>query len=125
MKKTNRNKKRGNRGKNHSDSTASLVNASEIIPESEKKDMKTKSDQPTLKKEIEKRREQKWIVLQHVETAVRFLRESRMELRKVKWPNRKELLASTAMVIFLVLVVSLFLGIIDFGLIKVIKNIVG
>ena len=125
MKKTNRKKLRGDRGKNHSDSTASFVNTSETIPESEKKDMKTKGYQPMLKKEIEKRYEQKWIVLQHVETAVRFLRESRMELRKVKWPNRKELFASTAMVIFLVLVVSLFLGIIDFGLIKIIKNIVG
>ena len=34
-------------------------------------------------------------------------------------------LETTAMVIFLVLVVSFFLGLIDFGLIKVIKNIVG
>ncbi|MBW1912118.1 MAG: preprotein translocase subunit SecE [Deltaproteobacteria bacterium] len=54
-----------------------------------------------------------------------FLRESKMELKKVKWPTRKELLASTAMVIFLVLLVALYLGMIDFGLIKVIKNIVG
>ena len=51
--------------------------------------------------------------------------ESKMELKKVKWPNRKELLASTAMVIFLVSGHVLFLGIIDFGLIKIIKNIVG
>ena len=48
-----------------------------------------------------------------------------MELKKVKWPTRKELLASTAVVIVLVLVVSFFLGIVDFGLIKIIKNIVG
>jgi len=57
--------------------------------------------------------------------AGRFLRESRMELKKVKWPTRKELLASTAMVIFLVLLVAFFLGLIDLGLIKLIKNIVG
>jgi len=53
------------------------------------------------------------------------LRESKIELKKVKWPTRKELLASTAVVIVLVLVVALFLGLIDFGLIKIIKNLVG
>jgi len=48
-----------------------------------------------------------------------------LELNKVKWPTRKELLASTAMVILLVLVVAFFLGLIDFGVIKIIKNIIG
>ncbi len=61
----------------------------------------------------------------YITKSVQFLRESKTELKKVKWPNRKELLASTAVVIFLVLIVALFLGIVDFGLIKVIKNIVG
>ncbi len=60
-----------------------------------------------------------------ISKSIQFLRESKTELKKVKWPNKKELLASTVMVIFLVLVVALFLGIVDFGLIKVIKNIVG
>ena len=54
-----------------------------------------------------------------------FLREAKIELKKVKWPTRKELLASTTMVLFLVIVVSLYLGLVDFGLIKIIKNIVG
>ena len=53
------------------------------------------------------------------------MKEARFELKKVKWPTRKELLASTAVVIVLVLVVAFFLGLIDFGLIKIIKNIVG
>jgi preprotein translocase subunit SecE len=53
------------------------------------------------------------------------LRESRTELKKVKWPTRKELLASTAVVVGLTLLISFFLGLIDFGLIKIIKNIVG
>lgn len=61
----------------------------------------------------------------YINKSIQFLRESRTELKKVKWPNKKELLASTVMVIFLVLVVALFLGIVDFGLIKIIKNIVG
>jgi len=69
--------------------------------------------------------EGKGSILKYVKVMGQFLRESKMELKKVKWPTRKELLASTAMVIFLVLLVALYLGMIDFGLIKVIKNIVG
>jgi preprotein translocase subunit SecE len=53
-----------------------------------------------------------------------FLREAKTELKKVKWPTRKELLASTAVVIVLTLLVALFLGLVDFGLIKIIKNII-
>ena len=48
-----------------------------------------------------------------------------MELKKVKWPTRKELLASTAVVIVLTLFVAFYLGLVDFGLIKIIKAIVG
>ncbi|RJR25674.1 MAG: preprotein translocase subunit SecE [Desulfobacteraceae bacterium] len=60
-----------------------------------------------------------------ISTASRFLKESRTELKKVKWPTKKELLASTAVVIVLVLIVSLYLGIVDFGLIKLVKGVVG
>ena len=54
-----------------------------------------------------------------------FLREAKLELKKVKWPTRKELLASTAMVLFLVLLIAAYLGLIDLALIKVLKLIVG
>lgn len=77
------------------------------------------------KKEVDKRKGGDGNLFKYVKISVQFLRESKMELKKVKWPTRKELLASTAVVIALVLLVSLFLGIIDFGLIKIIKNIVG
>ncbi|MBN1847238.1 MAG: preprotein translocase subunit SecE [Deltaproteobacteria bacterium] len=56
---------------------------------------------------------------------VQFFRESKMELKKVKWPTRKELLAATAMVIVLSLVISFYLGLIDFALVKIIKGIIG
>jgi len=58
-------------------------------------------------------------------TGTKFIKESRTELKKVKWPTKKELLASTAVVIVLVLIVSLYLGIVDFGLIKLIKGVIG
>ena len=64
-------------------------------------------------------------VLKYIIKFGQFLRESKMELKKVKWPARKELLASTAVVIVLTLLVAFFLGMVDFGLIKIIRGIVG
>lgn len=57
--------------------------------------------------------------------AGQFLREAKVELKKVKWPTRKELLASTAVVIVLTLLVAFYLGLVDFGLIKIIRSVVG
>ena len=54
-----------------------------------------------------------------------FLRESKVELKKVKWPTRKELIASTSVVIVFTIIISLFLGLMDFSFIKIIKTIVG
>ena len=55
---------------------------------------------------------------------LRFLGEAKAELKKVKWPTRKELLASTAVVIVLTVLVASFLGVVDFGLIKIIKSVI-
>ncbi|MFO8088343.1 MAG: preprotein translocase subunit SecE [Desulfatiglandaceae bacterium] len=60
-----------------------------------------------------------------VSKSIQFVREAKTELKKVKWPTKKELLASTAVVIVLSLLVAFYLGLIDFGLIKIIKLIVG
>lgn len=43
----------------------------------------------------------------------RFLKEVRLELKKVIWPNRKELVSYTSIVIVTVLVVAVFIGAID------------
>ncbi|MBW1828045.1 MAG: preprotein translocase subunit SecE [Deltaproteobacteria bacterium] len=56
--------------------------------------------------------------------AKQFLRESKMELKKVKWPTKKELFAATAVVIFLSLLMAVYFGIVDFCLIKIIKAII-
>jgi preprotein translocase subunit SecE len=47
---------------------------------------------------------------------VQFLREVKLELRKVIWPSRKQAIGSTTVVIVLVMIISLFLGVIDIGL---------
>jgi preprotein translocase subunit SecE len=44
---------------------------------------------------------------------------------KVTWPTPKQTLASTSVVIVVVVIVSLFLGIIDFGLSKLIRLALG
>jgi len=45
-----------------------------------------------------------------------FLREVKVELKKVTWPSRKQTIGSTAVVIALVMLISLFLGVVDFGI---------
>jgi len=45
-----------------------------------------------------------------------FLREVKVELKKVTWPTRKQTIGSTAVVIALVMLISLFLGVVDFGI---------
>ena len=94
-------------------------------PGQETKIIAKKAPPAVQKKDPEKKSERKDSIFRYVNISVQFLREAKIELKKVKWPTRKELLASTAMVIFLVIIVSFFLGLIDFGLIKIIKTIVG
>lgn len=57
--------------------------------------------------------------------ARQFLADAKVELKKVTWPTRKELLSTTAVVIILVLLIAFFLGIVDLGLVKIIKNVIG
>lgn len=42
-----------------------------------------------------------------------FIKESRAELKKVTWPNRKQLISSTVVVIIMVALVAVFLGVVD------------
>lgn len=51
-----------------------------------------------------------------IEKALQFLREVKVELKKVTWPSRKQALGSTLVVIILVIIISLFLGVVDISL---------
>jgi preprotein translocase SecE subunit len=55
--------------------------------------------------------------------AGQFLKDVRSELRKVTFPSRQETLASTAVVITVVFIISVYLGIVDFGLSVVLSSI--
>ena len=56
---------------------------------------------------------------------IQFIKEAKIELKKVTWPTPKQTLASTAVVIIIVFIVSIYLGIIDFALAKLVKFILG
>lgn len=51
-----------------------------------------------------------------LETISQFLREVKIELKKITWPTRKQTIGSTVVVIIIVVIVSLFLGVVDMGL---------
>jgi len=44
---------------------------------------------------------------------IKFLREVKLELKKVSWPSRKEISGSTGVVIVSVVIVAFYLGILD------------
>lgn len=57
--------------------------------------------------------------------SMQFLREVKIELKKVTWPSRKETLASTGVVIVIVFIISAFLGLVDMGLSSLIRFVLG
>jgi preprotein translocase SecE subunit len=75
-----------------------------------------------------KGRSQMTAVVERVQTlwgsTVQFLREVRVELKKVTWPQRNEIIGSTAVVIVASFAVSFFLGFIDLILQKVLALVI-
>ena len=53
-----------------------------------------------------------------------FIRESIRELKKVRWPSRKELISYSKVVIFTVVFVTVFFVIVDF-IISALLNLIG
>ncbi|MBM4128613.1 MAG: preprotein translocase subunit SecE [Nitrospira sp.] len=49
-----------------------------------------------------------------------FLKEVKIEIKKVIFPTREELVGSTWVVIITVIIISLFLGVVDLGLSKLV-----
>ena len=73
------------------------------------------------KKKKEAAVENKSLLQKKIQLIRDFLEEARGELKKVTWPTRKETLTTSAAVLLLVLVVSLYLGLVDLGLAKIIE----
>ena len=56
-----------------------------------------------------------------IDTVRQFLREVRVELSKVTWPTRRDTIASTSVVLIIVILIAAFLGIVDLGLSKLMR----
>lgn len=56
---------------------------------------------------------------------IRFLKEAKIELKKVTWPSKKDTLGSTYVVIIVVFLIAIFLGLVDFGLSRILKLLLG
>ncbi len=56
-----------------------------------------------------------------VEEIRQFFKEFRIEMKKVSWPTRKEIVASTGVVLVVVLIVSFYLGAADLLFSKLLK----
>ena len=58
-----------------------------------------------------------------INSSVQFLREVKIELKKVTWPSRKQTLGSTLVVIVVIILISIFLGSVDIGLSSLIRAV--
>jgi preprotein translocase subunit SecE len=59
------------------------------------------------------------------EKIIKFFYEVKAELKKINWPTRKETVASTSVVLVIVLIIAVFLFIVDQGLSFLIRIILG
>jgi preprotein translocase subunit SecE len=105
-------------------SGSEVISKSDSVPANEHGIIQ-KNRQVISKSGYEKDTKARNVISGYLSIIVQFLRDAKMELKKVKWPTRKELLASTAMVILLAIAIAFFLGLIDLGLTKVITKIIG
>jgi len=61
----------------------------------------------------------------HVQNVKTFLESVKIELGKVTWPSRKETVATTGVVVVIILLISIYLGACDIVLAKLMRLILG
>jgi len=61
-------------------------------------------------------------IVQNIKT---FFESVKLELNKVTWPTRKETIATTGVVILIVFMVSIYLGLCDVVLSKLMRMVLG
>jgi preprotein translocase subunit SecE len=59
-----------------------------------------------------------------IEKIKQFFREVKVEVHKVVYPTREELIGSTWVVIVTVMVISMFLGVVDLSLTKLVGMVI-
>ncbi len=53
---------------------------------------------------------------------IKFIKEAYIELRKVTWPSRQQVINYTTVVIIVSIVVAIFLGLLDMGFSSIIEK---
>ncbi len=59
--------------------------------------------------------------LNFLQKGLQFFREVKIELKKVTWPTKKQTINSTVVIIIFVFIIAAFLGLVDFGLSKLVQ----
>jgi len=63
-------------------------------------------------------------LISKIKQLISFFKESREELKKVTWPDREEVTSFTVVVVISLVVFSIFLWLVDTGLMALIKVVV-
>ena len=56
--------------------------------------------------------------------AIQYLKEVRLELSKVVWPKREEVIKLTLTVIIISIIVGIYMGTLDFGFTKLLELLI-
>jgi len=59
------------------------------------------------------------------DSIIKFVKESYIELKKVSWLSKKEVLMSSLVVLVLIIIMSIYIGIIDFILSIIVSFFIG
>ncbi|MFO0689788.1 MAG: preprotein translocase subunit SecE [Myxococcota bacterium] len=60
-----------------------------------------------------------------LERSIHFVREVRGEFDKITWPPQEEMVNGTIAVLVIVVVMAIFLGVVDFGLSRMMQAVLG
>ena len=63
-------------------------------------------------------------MISKIKQLISFFKESREELKKVTWPDREEVTSFTVVVVITLIVFSIFLWLVDTGLMALVKVVV-
>jgi len=61
----------------------------------------------------------------YINQIIQFVKESYLELKKVSWLSKKEVVASTIVVVLFIFLLSIFVGLVDFILAKIMSIFIG
>ncbi|MFW5486835.1 MAG: preprotein translocase subunit SecE [Desulfovibrio sp.] len=67
--------------------------------------------------------EEKVSVVDRLRSLREFFEQSKVEIKKVTWPSRKETIATSIAVVVMTIVMAIYLGLVDVALAKIIEAI--